>query len=218
MREEVWRCRCGVCAQHLGGWRTWCITNLCSPTRIIGDPWVSGGWGGCRVSGSLMLDLSEVGSGGQAKHCMAMILHGVVVPSTPSLISKSACPSLSLSAIGIPIIVTPSSLTSPTFLHLPSVLFFSRVSPLYQPIAPLQSLTVSTPVIIISLAIVVVASSTFSHFLLLIFAIFHYFSLFNHSPGPSYFTRWFAFMLFIFGYIIVPSPGPPTTQRMLQQA
>ena len=49
-------------------------------------------------------------------------------------------------------------------------------------------------------------------------AIFYYFTLFTHSPGPPYLTRGFAFMLFMFINILVPSPDPPSSLRKPQMS
>ncbi len=59
------------------------MLDSCSPTQIMGDTRIQGGWDSCMVQGMPMLVLRWAGSSGQENHCRAMILGAFGAPSTP---------------------------------------------------------------------------------------------------------------------------------------
>ncbi len=96
-----------------------------------------------------MLDFGRVGSSGWGNGRMVLIFGAIIAPSNrPSMPERAWVSSLSL-AVGVLNIVPPSCSMSPTCLHHPSMLSFPRILPLDHPRALQQSMTISTPTIVI---------------------------------------------------------------------
>ncbi len=96
-----------------------------------------------------MLALGGVGSGGQANHCMAVILAEFIAPEDPPSMSRRVCSSSLSFGVGVPIFIPPSRSTSPALLDPPSLPSF-RMSPTQDNArAPPRSRNPPVPIVVV---------------------------------------------------------------------
>ncbi|KAK0447151.1 hypothetical protein EV421DRAFT_1733715 [Armillaria borealis] len=106
---------------HQGYRRT---EELCSPTQIIGNARVWGGWGSWAERGRPMLDIGRVDGGGRVNRRTVTILASFLMNDGPPAMPRRVYSSLSSLAVGVPILVLPSQSWSPALLPCPCLLSF----------------------------------------------------------------------------------------------